>query len=230
MNNQNIDENKGPDGICGSINCKSGNYNDKGFNLNNNLGTELNINLTNPQFILYNKLIDNYYSYIEMNNNIGNQGNLFTSIGLYMINNNVFLNIEDSNEIKDSLIKLNINSLLIKDNSLTNSKYTNTEINLNNIISLNLNTISFTDEYSKTNISQNNNQIIFNNVSHIDTGMEVINSLSTSTIFFTNSYPIKYKPTVILQQYNSLNFIPLLVTKITNNNFTWYSENLITCN
>jgi hypothetical protein len=142
-----------------------------------------------------------------------------------MVQNNTFLNIEDSNEIKDNLINLNINSLLFKNKQLTVSKYINNGIDLYNTLKLNYNTIIF----NKNNISQSNNQIIFNNTSHLDSGMQVINDLSTLTISFKNPYPTNYTPTVILQQYNSLNIIPLLVTNITNNNFTWYSENLITC-
>jgi hypothetical protein len=227
----NNDKYNSPMGIIGPINCLSGNYNDKGFNLDNGLGYNLNINLddTNPHFTLYNNLID-YYSYIEMTNNIGNQGNLFTTIGFYMINNNKFLNIEDSYEIKNCSINLNINSLLFDDNHTINSKYTSTEINLNNIIGLNLKTITFKDSSSNKNtISQYNNQIIFNNISHLDTGMIIINSLKTFTVYFTNPYPEQYIPTVILQQYNSLDIIPFIITNITNNNFTWYSKNLVTC-
>jgi hypothetical protein len=95
---------------------------------------------------------------------------------------------------------------------MTVSKYINNGIDLYNTLKLNYNTIIF----NKNNISQSNNQIIFNNTSHLDTGMQIINNLSTLTVSFKNPYPTNYTPTVILQQYNSLNIMPLLVTNITN--------------
>lgn len=201
------------------------NYKKNKLKLNHNNQSNFNIDLENinPSINLsIDDLITNFHSYIEVNNN--KNGNLFTSIGLYTIqtdNSNkpdTFLYIEDANKDDNDISILNTKSLLF-DNKID---YCKNRILINNGYKLELtcNNIRFND----TTISQQNNQIIFNNRSHIDKGLVNINNINSSTISFLNTYPPGYSPIVILRLFNTTTILSLLVTNITNANFSWFSK------
>jgi hypothetical protein len=193
-------------------------YNDKiNFNINlENINPSINLSIDDS--------ITEFYSYVEVNNN--KNSNLFTSIGLYTIqtdNSNkpdTFLYIEDANKDDNDVSILNTKSISF-DNKIDYCK-NRIIINDDNKFELNYNNIKFNDTY----ISQLNNQILFNK-SHIDKGHVKINNINSSIVSFINSYPHGYSPTVIIRLFNTTIISPLLVTNITNNNFSWFSKEII---
>jgi hypothetical protein len=143
-----------------------------------------------------------------------------------------YLSIQDNDGNINNKCLLDSTSLIFKKNDLIVGKYSASDVILNddknNSVKLSSNSLVFKDEYLNTaSISQANNQIVFNGKSHIDTGKQIIdNTINTSTIYFTSPYPSNYIPQVFLQQFNTTIITPqiLLVTNITNINFTWKSS------
>ena len=230
-----IDQHIGPTGFPGPIFDLLENYKYNKLELNNNK-CNFNINLenNNPHINLTtDKLINDYYSYIEMNNNKSIHNNLFTSIGLYMIqtdNSNrtdTFLHIEDLEKEDNYISILNTKKLSFDDNTNNIINYNKSGINIKNKNKLELTVNNL--KFNTTCISHLNKQIVFNN-SHIDKGFIYIDSINSSIISFTNMYPINYTPIVILRLLNTHTILPLLVTNITNINFSWYSDKVFSGN
>ena len=229
----------GPTGPVGPITSNNilDNYKKNSFILKGNNGFNFiadleNINANNipSPYISFNTVnpTDNFTSSLELNDGL-------SKIGFHMDqsengdDHSTYLSVKENNN--ESI--LDSTSLKFKDHTDKNSSIYNKDgviiTNNNNSVVLKVDSLTFTDSKSNTaSISQLNNQIVFNNTSHIDSGNKIIdNNLTTSTILFTSPYPDNYIPNVFLQQYNNNNIKPqtLLVTNITNINFTWRSEN-----
>jgi hypothetical protein len=207
-----------------SFNLSNGN----GFNFIADLENMNSLNIHSP-YVSFNTVnpTGTFNSSLQLNNKL-------SSIGFYMNQSNngnshsTFLSVKEKNSDESTLDsacltfknKNGINSIYGKDGIIIN--------NNNNSINLTGKSITFKDSNSNiASISQLNNQIVFNETAHIDTGNQMIDeSLITSIISFSTPYPNNYIPQVFLQQYNNNIITPqnLLVTNVTNINFTWKSE------
>lgn len=216
----------------------SENYKKNSFNLNNSNGFNFIADLENisssnihSPYVSFNTVnpTGTFNSSLELNNKL-------SSIGFYMNqsnngnNHSTFFSVKEKNNNCDEST-LDSACLTFKDKNGIYGIYGKDGILINNnntSINLTGNSITFKDSNSNiASISQLNNQIIFNGNAHIDTGSKNIDeSYVTSIISFTTPYPNDYIPQVFLQQYNNNNITPqnLLVTNVTNINFTWKAE------